>query len=358
MPAATASGADATPNGNAAKNREHNQGNQQRKYTLEQKTAVIRVRKCAATAFYEILGLEKSVSDAEIKKAYRKLSLLTHPDKNGYEGADEAFKMVSRAFQVLSDAEKKEKYDRFGGDPDNRFGPGSAAASSPFSGFAARSPGRGPMFEDEISPEEMFNRFFGGGGMGAGPFGGGGPMFNDGPQFVFNLGGGPGFRVHQFGGNRPRRRPREANGNGEEQPRSALSVLTNILPLLILFVLPILSSLFSSALPSGPNIQFQPGPPNTMHRTSQRLKIDYYIDPKDVIDYSGRKMNDLDRKAENQYVTQLQYDCQIEQRTRNTMVEQAQGWFFQDEDKMREARNFDMRSCRQLDMFGYARNSY
>ena len=92
MPAATASGADATPNGNAAKSRDHNQGNQERKYTVEQKTAVIRVRKCSATAFYEILALEKSVSDAEIKKAYRKLSLLTHPDKNGYEGADEAFK--------------------------------------------------------------------------------------------------------------------------------------------------------------------------------------------------------------------------------------------------------------------------
>lgn len=59
---------------------------------MEQKVAVIRVRKCAATAFYEILGLEKTVSDGEIKKAYRKLSLLTHPDKNGYDGADEAFK--------------------------------------------------------------------------------------------------------------------------------------------------------------------------------------------------------------------------------------------------------------------------
>ena len=91
MPSATASGADATPNGNA-RSREHNQGNQDRKYTAEQKVAVIRVRKCSATAFYDILGLEKTVSDGEIKKAYRKLSLLTHPDKNGYEGADEAFK--------------------------------------------------------------------------------------------------------------------------------------------------------------------------------------------------------------------------------------------------------------------------
>jgi DnaJ family protein B protein 12 len=79
--------------------------------------------------------------------------------------------VVSRAFQVLSDAEKKTKFDRFGGDPDSRFGTGSASSASPFSGFA-RSPssGRGPTFEDEISPEELFNRFFGG-GMGGGPFG-------------------------------------------------------------------------------------------------------------------------------------------------------------------------------------------
>lgn len=61
---------------------------------------MIRVRRCAATAFYDILGLEqvrKTVSDGEIKKAYRKLSLLTHPDKNGYDGADEAFKSESAA---------------------------------------------------------------------------------------------------------------------------------------------------------------------------------------------------------------------------------------------------------------------
>ena len=67
---------------------------------MEQKTAVIRVRKCSATAYYEILGLEKTVADGEIKKAYRKLSLLTHPDKNGYEGADEAFKSTSGQYCV------------------------------------------------------------------------------------------------------------------------------------------------------------------------------------------------------------------------------------------------------------------
>jgi len=79
--------------------------------------------------------------------------------------------VVSRAFQVLTDPDKKAKFDRFGGDPDNRFS--GASASSPFSGFA-RSPtgggGGASMFEEEISPEEMFRQFFGGGG-GMGAFG-------------------------------------------------------------------------------------------------------------------------------------------------------------------------------------------
>lgn len=90
MPSASASGADAS-NGQA-RNREHNQGNQDRKCTPEQKAAVLRIRRCQPTAFYEILEIEKSATDGQIKKAYRRLSLMTHPDKNGHEGADEAFK--------------------------------------------------------------------------------------------------------------------------------------------------------------------------------------------------------------------------------------------------------------------------
>ncbi len=105
MQTATTTGASPNPRaagagvgaGAGATHREHKQGNQERKYTVEQKTAVIRVRRCAATAFYDILGLEevrRTATDGDIKKAYRKLSLLTHPDKNGYEGADEAFKSM------------------------------------------------------------------------------------------------------------------------------------------------------------------------------------------------------------------------------------------------------------------------
>lgn len=87
--------------------------------------------------------------------------------------------MVSRAFQILSDSDKKSRYDKFGGDPDSRFpapGAGPSGGGSPFSGFGGGGfprgqPAGGAMFEEEISPEELFNRFFGGGGFA--PMGGG-----------------------------------------------------------------------------------------------------------------------------------------------------------------------------------------
>lgn len=179
MPDASATGASASGNG-GARNRQHNQGNQDRKYTPEQQAAVLRIRRCKPTAFYEILEVTKTCTDAEIKKAYRKQSLLTHPDKNGHEHADEAFKMVARAFSILGDKEKRDKFDRFGTDPDSRFasaqqhaGGGGGGGGDPFAGFRRAAGGGGGMWEEEISPEEMFARFFGGGGFGAGPFGGG-----------------------------------------------------------------------------------------------------------------------------------------------------------------------------------------
>ncbi|PYH77212.1 J domain-containing protein [Aspergillus brunneoviolaceus CBS 621.78] len=345
MPSATASGVD---NGGAAKSREHNQGNQDRKYTPEQKAAVLRIRKCSTTAFYEILAVEKTATDGEIKKAYRKLSLLTHPDKNGYEGADEAFKLVSRAFQVLSDAEKKAKYDKFGGDPDSRFTPSAGpSGASPFSGFGGGFPrsggGGGPMFEEEISPEELFQRFFSG---GFGPMGGG----FGGPQFVFNMGGGPGFRVHQFGGQRPRRRPREANGQSEPAP-SLWSTFQQLLPLILLFVLPWISSRFSGTpTPSGPSYRFDAAvSPHTLHRTTPKLNIDYFVNPRDVDDYSARKFRQLDQRVEVDYVTKLRYECDSEIHTRDRMIQDAQGWFFPDVEKIKEARSMELKSCKRLD---------
>ncbi|XP_044723765.1 dnaJ domain-containing protein [Hirsutella rhossiliensis] len=345
MPSATASGA--STGDSSARSRDHKQGNQGRTYTVEQKAAVLRIRRCDATAFYDILGLETvktSCTDSDIKKAYRKQSLLTHPDKNGHEHADEAFKMVSRAFGVLGDKEKREKFDKFGTDPDSRFA--SAQAQNPFAGFASRQRsggmgggmggGGGGMWEEELSPEEMFARFFGGGGGGGGAFGG--------PQFVFNFGGGPGIR--------------EAQPGQEQQQGANLQNIIGLLPIILFFILPLLSSLFSggSSSTSIPGMVYdQPEHPYTQGRTTPSLKIHYFVDPADIRSYSQSKLSQLDRSAEINLVRRLRGECENEMMYQQQMRSDAVGWFYQDVDKMAQADALRMPSCERMRTLGISR---
>ncbi|KAK4182917.1 DnaJ domain-containing protein, partial [Podospora australis] len=90
--------------------------------TAEQKAAVQRILRCAPLEYYSILGVSKTSSESEIKKAYRKLSLLVHPDKNKHEQAEEAFKMVAEAYGVLGDQEQRAKFDNPEPEPTGRDG--------------------------------------------------------------------------------------------------------------------------------------------------------------------------------------------------------------------------------------------
>lgn len=118
--------------------------------------------------YYEILGLSKSATPAEIKAAYRKLALQWHPDRNKAANAHEKFKEINEAYAVLSDSKKKEQYDQFGHAP---FQPG--AGQNPYGGgFSQQGPfqyystsGGNPFGggEDFIDPFEIFEQFFGGG---------------------------------------------------------------------------------------------------------------------------------------------------------------------------------------------------
>lgn len=178
-------------------------------------------------------------------------------------------------------------------------------------------------------------------------------MFDAGPQFVFNLGGGPGIRVHQFGGGRPRRRPREAGADEPEQ--SLRSTIAGLLPILILFILPLLSSLFSGgdSVPSGPQVRFnKPEPPFTLHRLSKNLNVDYYVNPAEVADYSNKKFSQLDQRAELTYTKALRVECEHEVDRRQRVVNEAQGWLFQDPEKIKQARGMEMKACRKLEAMG------
>lgn len=64
--------------------------------------------------YYKVLGIQKGASEDEIKKAYRKQALRYHPDKNKSPGAEEKFKEIAEAYDVLSDSKKKDIYDRYG----------------------------------------------------------------------------------------------------------------------------------------------------------------------------------------------------------------------------------------------------
>lgn len=181
-------------------------------YTQEQLEAVRRIKRCKN--HYELLGVSKEFTEAELKKQYRKMALQFHPDKNKTPGASEAFKAISNAFVVLSDTEKRRQYDLYGPeDGSSRSQTSSRSRTTVFTDdgnyFEYH---RG--FDGDVSAEELFNMFFGGGNV-----------------YLRRNGRYPSSRTQ--------------NQSPQQEP-SGFGVLIQMLPVLFLVCLSMMSSFFVS----------------------------------------------------------------------------------------------------------------
>lgn len=130
--------------------------NGERSYSEEHVQLVRQIRR--NKDYYEVLGLERTCSVEEIRKAYRKLSLKVHPDKNKAPGSEEAFKKVSKAFKCLSDVESRRQYDQTGLVDEFEYNQQHNVRRR------RRRTGQ-DFFDDDFDPDEIFRAFFGQGDM-------------------------------------------------------------------------------------------------------------------------------------------------------------------------------------------------
>jgi len=289
---------------------------------LEQVEAVKRIKACG-NDYYKILGVDRRCEEIEVKKAYKKLALQFHPDKNAAPGADEAFKMISKSFTILSDKQKRMIYDAGGMDPEQRS-VGNPSGFGGMRGYPGNFPG------EEINPEELFNMFFGGDGFGG---------FQS-ATFV-----GPGFRTRTFrtGGTR-------SHTTQQSQSTPFLSFL-QLLPLLLLVLFSFTSSMFSED--STPTFSWQASSVNSLNRQTDRHNVPYWVNPGQFsgISSNNRKLQEFENRVEMTFVQTLQRQCQREMDERRHLINVARGGPFglgADANKLREYEKRRLESCERL----------
>ncbi|XP_022354925.1 dnaJ homolog subfamily B member 12 isoform X3 [Enhydra lutris kenyoni] len=236
-------------------------------YTAEQVAAVKRVKQCKD--YYEILGVSRGASDEDLKKAYRKLALKFHPDKNHAPGATEAFKAIGTAYAVLSNPEKRKQYDQFGDDK---------------SQAARHGHGHGDFhrgFEADISPEDLFNMFFGG--------------------------GFPSSNVHVYSNGRMRYTYQQRQDRRENQGDGGLGVFVQLMPILILILVSALSQLMVSSPPY--SLSPRPSVGHVHRRVTDHLNVVYYVADTFSKEYTGSSLKTVERNVEDDYIANLRNNC-------------------------------------------------
>lgn len=305
-------------------------------YTKDQEAIVTRVLAFKPHQYYEILAVQKSASDGDIKKSYRKLAIKLHPDKNPHPRASEAFKLINKAWGVLSDPAKKRVYDQTGSDPDLRFG--GSASSNAGATYARAGPGFQGGFDGAFQ-DDIFNLFFGGGARPASGFTFGGNGF----QFQSFGGNGFQFQPDPFAARRPPPRRRQ-----EEQ--SVFETLRQVAPILIILLATLFSLVFMGE--DTPDYLFRPTAQYSERRETPRFHIPFYVKKNFAAQKSALKMRNFDYKVENVYVLDRRAQCSREQTAKRNLVEEAHGWFYTDQDMLDKANKMPMPHCQELQDLG------
>jgi len=270
-------------------------------FSKDQLDAVKKVKVCRD--YYEILGVAKEATDSELKKAYRKMALQFHPDKNKCPGASEAFKAIGNAFAILSDTEKRKQYDLYGPMEDQSN--------------LRRHTHRGNRhdysrgFEADVSAEELFNMFFGG------SFGGQNVYVRRGRQWQQRA---------------------EANNQGSV----GTGLLLQLMPILILVFL----SVMSNFLVSDPIFSFQKTAKYPMEKLTANLKVPYYV-RENFNEYYDGNLRRLETNIEEEYVNMLRHNCYRERSQRESLLWRARQ--YGDRAMMDRANSFKTQSCDALD---------
>lgn len=291
-------------------------------YSEEQRQGVSRIKNCKD--FYEILGVPKNASEEDLKKAYRKLALKFHPDKNFAPGATDAFKAIGNAYAVLSNPEKRQQYDQYGDQPAAFSAPEHPSRNRP--GFH-RTFHRD--FEADISPEELFNIFFGG-------------RFPTGNIHVYTNQGASYSQFYQ-----PRRRrayERREEVVEENRSQNNFTAFLQLLPVLVL----ILISVFTQMMATNPpySLFYKPAMGLVVSRETQHMGVPYYVDKRFEKEYHGAALDELEKSIESDYIEYLQNSCWKEKQQKSDLANLGQ--LYRDERLKQKAESMRLDNCEKL----------
>jgi curved DNA-binding protein CbpA len=294
-----------------------------RSFTDDQESGAKKIMQLAKKGHYEVLGVAKDASADQIKKAYRKLALKFHPDKNSAPSAEAAFKSINQAFDTLSDASKRDIYDQTGHDPDSN---GAPTAGHGFGGFG----GHGNMHE--VSPEDILNMFFNGAA---------------GPQFRNMRGGGRSFHF-QTGGIPRNRRENGATQDQNQQNGNFFQQIMQFLPIILMLLLT-----FSSygGNYNQPLFSLNPqGTYQTLRKTQSRSvvpDISYYVQSTFDRNYklNSEALRKVEREVEAEFKHYLDMRCGNERAYKNSKLYQAR---FAGKEAREKAEALATPSCEQF----------